>query len=130
MKHFTFLSINQIRCQFYLSCSCDRGVANPAGKKSESGERPDECEDPKAGVAGLCPSGIPQQLGHLQPVVSEVVDDEDQGAHPVHVVAPAEGEEGKGGQVVDEHLPKVLHTHPVQHHMYVKVPFASRQRTV
>ena len=44
-------------------------------------------------------------------MVSEVVDDEDQGAHPVHVVAPAEGEEGKGGQVVDEHLPKVLSPH-------------------
>ena len=80
-----------------LSSSCDGGVANPAGEKSEAGERPDKSENPKAGVTGLGPSGIPQQLGHLQPVVRKVVDDEDQGAHPVHVVAPAEREEGQGG---------------------------------
>ena len=95
----------------HLSSSSDGGVADPAGEKSESGERPDKSENPKAGVAGLRPSGIAQQLGHLQPVVREVVDDEDQGAHPVHVVAPAEGEQGEGGHVVDEHLPEVLDAH-------------------
>ena len=77
-----------------LSSSCNSGVANPAGEKSESRERPDEGEDPEAGVAGLRPPGVPQQLGHLKPVVGEVVDDEDEGAHAVHVVAPAEGEQG------------------------------------
>ena len=92
-----------------LSSSCDSGVANPAGEKSESRECPDESEDPKTGVAGLCPPGVAQQLGHLKPVVGEVVDDEDEGAHAVHVVGPAEGEQGQGGHVVDEHLPEVLH---------------------
>lgn len=111
-----------------LSSSCDGGVANPAGEKSEAGERPDKSENPKAGVTGLRPSGIAQQLGHLQPVVRKVVDDEDQGAHPVHVVAPAEREEGQGGQVVDEHLPEVLGSHHVQRQLLF-LPFASHQRT-
>ena len=111
-----------------LSSSCDGGVANPAGEKSKSGECPNKCEDPEAGVAGLCPSGVAQKLRHLEPVVREVVDDEDQGAHPVHVIAPAEGEEGQGGHVVDEHLPEVLDAHQVQRQLCF-LPFALRRRT-
>ena len=111
-----------------LSSSCDGGVANPAGEKSKPGECPDKCEDPEAGVAGLCPSGVAQKLRHLEPVVRKVVDDEDQGAHPVHVVAPAEGEEGQGGHVVDEHLPEVLDARQVQRQFHF-LPFALRQRT-
>ena len=111
-----------------LSCSLDGGVANPAGEKSKPGECPNKCEDPEAGVAGLRPSGVAQELCHLQPVVREVVDDEDQGAHPVHVVAPAEGEEGQGGHVVDEHLPEVLDAHQFRRPLRF-LPFVSHQRT-
>ena len=41
-------------------------------------------------------------------MISEVVDEDDEGANPVHLRGPAEGEEGEGGEVVDEHLPPVL----------------------
>ena len=41
-------------------------------------------------------------------MICKVMDEKDQGAHPVHVVGPAEDEQGQGGNVVDEHLPEVL----------------------
>ena len=52
--------------------------------------------------------GISRHLGQLHPVVRHVVDQNDQGANPVHLSGPAEREEGEGGQVVDEHLHEVL----------------------
>lgn len=36
------------------------------------------------------------------------MDEKNQGAHAVHVVGPAKDEQGKGGDMVDKHLPEVL----------------------
>ena len=84
------------------------GVDDPGREESEPGEGPGEGEHHERGVAGGVPAGVAEELGQLEPVVGEVVDQEDQGAHPVHVVGPAEGEQGQGRHVVDEHLPEVL----------------------
>lgn len=60
-------------------------------------------------------------------MISEVVDEDDEGANPVHLRGPAEGEEGEGGEVVDEHLSEVFPLHigelcekegPVESHLY------------
>ena len=97
-------------------------------------------------------SGVLAHLGQLHPVVGKVVHHEDEGTHSVHLVAPAgdqdqheggfstrenlysplpEGEQGQGGEVVDEHLPKVFALHigelghqkrPVERHLKHVVP--------
>ena len=55
------------------------------------------------------------------------MDEDDEGANPVHLSGPAEGEESQGGQVVDEHLGEVFPLHvrelreeegPVESHLY------------
>ena len=56
-------------------------------------------------------SSIFTQLGEFHPVVGEVMDHENKGAHAMHLVAPAESEKGKGGEMVDEHLPEVFPLH-------------------
>ena len=76
-------------------------------------------------------SGVFAQLGQLHPVVGQVVDHEDEGAHPMHLIAPAECEKSEGGNVVDEHLPEVFSLHvgelgdqegPVEGHLEHVVP--------
>ena len=55
------------------------------------------------------------------------MDQDDQGANSVHLCGPAEGEEGEGGEVVDEHLSEVFpldirelgeEERPVESHLY------------
>ena len=53
-------------------------------------------------------SSIFTQLGEFHPVVGEVMDHENKGAHAMHLVAPAESKKGEGGEMVDEHLPEVF----------------------
>ena len=64
-------------------------------------------------------------------MVGEVMDHENKGAHAMHLVAPAESEKGKGGEMVDEHLPEVFPLHvgelgdkegPVKSHLEHVVP--------
>ena len=59
------------------------------------------------------------------------MDHENKGAHAMHLVAPAESEKGKGGEMVDEHLPEVFPLHvgelgdkegPVKSHLKHVVP--------
>ena len=107
----------------YLSSLRCGGVDDPGGEDAEAGVRPRQAEHHKGDVTaflrtrGQFPtivhhiSRVLGQLGQLHPVVGQVVDDEDKGAHPVHVVAPAEGEQGEGGDVVDEHLQEVFSPH-------------------
>ena len=92
------------------------------------------CSENPVGNNLLCPhliSGIFEQLGQLHPVVGKVVDHKNKGAHPMHLVAPAEGEKSQGGNVMDEHLPKVFSLHvrelgeqhgPVKGHLEHVVP--------
>ena len=60
-------------------------------------------------------------------MISKVVDEDDEGADPVHLSGPAESEQGEGGEVVDEHLGEVFPLHirelceeegPVESHLY------------
>ena len=51
---------------------------------------------------------ISSKLGELQPMISKVMNEKHQKAHPVHVIGPAEDKQGKGGHMVDEHLPEIL----------------------
>ena len=83
-------------------------------------------------------------LGQLHPVVSEVVHQDHQRSDPAnmednkylvdrrieevscspeHLRGPAEGEQGEGGEVVDEHLPPVL-----QHLVSVSSPDQASSR--
>ena len=92
------------------------------------------CSENPVGNYLLCRhliSGIFAQLGQLHPVVRQVVDHKNKGAHPMHLVAPAEGEKSEGGNVVNEHLPKVFALHvgelgeqegPVKSHLEHVVP--------
>ena len=42
-------------------------------------------------------------------MISKVMNEKHQRAHPVHVIGPAEDKQGKGGHMVDEHLPEILY---------------------
>ena len=110
-----------------LSCFGGGWVDDPGWEDADAGVGPGQAEDHKCNVTASLPreqswkfknilcfhlvSGIFEQLGQLHPVVGQVVHHEDKGAHPVHLVAPTESEKSKGGNVVDEHLPKVFPLH-------------------
>ena len=55
------------------------------------------------------------------------MDEDDEGANPVHLCGPAESEESQGGQVMDEHLSEIFSLHirelceeerPVESHLH------------
>ena len=52
-----------------------------------------------------------QSVSYLQKNICNVVYDHDERSHSGEVAGPWEAEEWDGGQVVDEHLPKVFSLH-------------------
>ena len=69
---------------------------------------PDWSEDHENSLTGFGVVCISEKLGQLEQGVPDIMDNEDEGAHPDKVGGPGEHDQANGGLVVDEHLPEVF----------------------